>query len=338
MVIAGTTRYMAPEQLLGKGDYASDVYSLGVVAYEMLTGRCPREGESPFDLLEAQMRGDVASPRKLRPEVPASAARLILKALSFHPESRPMPAGVFARSLSRALTKSTRWAHPVWTAAGVAALAAGLAIVPPRLASHTDADLVRVMEKRNSTDPAADGFETLHDTSSDLLGMVAMNAENSGYEGWRTTTRRQGSYVRDLSVRQEEEALRRGWKMSAVSRVEEGGSFVIVAFKGVHRRFDIFTFVDENGDTAVRLITKLLPSFDGLEYHLKGSGRSFHLYALAYDPRSKRAELLVDGVRRLGEYAGHNEYADHSWFVFGPHVYRSPQAAATFQTLRFEIQ
>jgi tRNA A-37 threonylcarbamoyl transferase component Bud32 len=101
--IIGTREYMAPEQLMGKPEAASDIYALGVVAYEMLTGRRPFAPANVTDLYEMQRDGAVAAPRALRGELPAAAEAAILKALAFDPARRPANAKDFTETLARAL-------------------------------------------------------------------------------------------------------------------------------------------------------------------------------------------------------------------------------------------
>jgi len=100
---AGTLPYMAPEQLRGRPSAASDVYSMGVVAYEMVTGRPPFTSESPYDLLEIQKAGVRVRPIDLRPSLPLAAQAAILKALSYDPSARYLRARDFGEELARAL-------------------------------------------------------------------------------------------------------------------------------------------------------------------------------------------------------------------------------------------
>lgn len=101
---AGTPEYMAPEQLTGTPTYASDVFALGVIAFEMLTGRRPFPYQSPAQLYELQRAGVKINPCDLRPELPAAAQAAILKALSFSEQDRFAQAKDFAESLAQALT------------------------------------------------------------------------------------------------------------------------------------------------------------------------------------------------------------------------------------------
>src|SRR6266436_6393190 len=73
--------YMAPEQFYGKAVFASDVYSLGVTMYQMLTGMLPYDTPSPQDL-EKLMRGDlVSAPRTKNPKIPKALNDIIMKAM-----------------------------------------------------------------------------------------------------------------------------------------------------------------------------------------------------------------------------------------------------------------
>jgi serine/threonine protein kinase len=83
---AGTPLYMAPEQLRGRPVPASDVWSLGVVAYEMVTGRRPFSPDAVPALIDAPRA--FAEPKTLRPELPRAAQDVILKALNYDPALR----------------------------------------------------------------------------------------------------------------------------------------------------------------------------------------------------------------------------------------------------------
>ena len=80
--VIGSPPYMAPEQFHGKAVFASDVYSLGVTMYQMLTGMLPYDTPSPQDL-ERLMRGDlVSAPRTKNPKIPKALNDIILKAMA----------------------------------------------------------------------------------------------------------------------------------------------------------------------------------------------------------------------------------------------------------------
>jgi len=102
-MVAGTVSYMAPEQLVGKPSASSDIYALGVIAYEMVTGRRPFNPDSPFELLSLQHDGVRIKPTDLRPSLPESADQIILKALSFEQEERQARARDLSDELARVL-------------------------------------------------------------------------------------------------------------------------------------------------------------------------------------------------------------------------------------------
>ena len=85
----GTPDYMAPEQVRGKrGDARTDIYSLGAMLYEMVTGSVPFPGDNPYVAMRARLVGDPVAPRKLNDQVPPAVEEIILHALEPNPEDR----------------------------------------------------------------------------------------------------------------------------------------------------------------------------------------------------------------------------------------------------------
>jgi serine/threonine protein kinase len=111
-MIAGTPSYIAPEQLQGLPTTASDIYALGVIAYEMLTGRPPITTNNILDIARMQREGDFPRPRQLRPELPAAAEAVILKALAFDLQHRYGNAREFGDDLANALTSEEKKSRP----------------------------------------------------------------------------------------------------------------------------------------------------------------------------------------------------------------------------------
>lgn len=88
-IVWGSPHYISPEQASGSApSTASDVYSLGIVFYEMLTGQLPFNGETPEQLAELQQVALPPSPRKINPLIPTSLEQIVLKVLSKEPAAR----------------------------------------------------------------------------------------------------------------------------------------------------------------------------------------------------------------------------------------------------------
>jgi serine/threonine protein kinase len=88
-LVLGTPEFMSPEQVLGRSlDGRSDLYALGVLAFEMFTGRVPFEGKSPQEIALARLKGQPLRLRTLRPELPERLEYVIGRALAQGPGDR----------------------------------------------------------------------------------------------------------------------------------------------------------------------------------------------------------------------------------------------------------
>jgi serine/threonine-protein kinase len=105
-VILGSVSYLSPEQVeRGLSDMRSDVYSLGIVLFEMLTGKKPFDGESPIQIAYMHVNENVAAPSTLNPAIPAELDEIVLKATANNPDKRFKNAGEMHEQALAVLTK-----------------------------------------------------------------------------------------------------------------------------------------------------------------------------------------------------------------------------------------
>jgi serine/threonine protein kinase len=98
----GTPEYMAPEQAQGKlVDARSDIYALGIVLYEMLTGRKPYQADTPYAVVIKHVTEALPSPRIYAPSLPSKVEHILYKALAKNPENRYQSMAEFCSALER---------------------------------------------------------------------------------------------------------------------------------------------------------------------------------------------------------------------------------------------
>ncbi|MBM2849686.1 MAG: Serine/threonine-protein kinase, partial [Anaerolineales bacterium] len=106
-VTVGTPTYMSPEQCSGEpGDTRSDLYSLGVMLYECLTGQVPYQGETTVAVLLKHLNEPIPPLRETRPELPVSLERAVTKALAKNPDERFQTAGEMWEALAELIPAS----------------------------------------------------------------------------------------------------------------------------------------------------------------------------------------------------------------------------------------
>jgi serine/threonine-protein kinase len=111
--IFGTPQYMSPEQVKGKRtDARTDVYTLGAILFEMLTGKLPFESEDHWASVRQRTSGDPVAPRSLNPAISAQAEEIILHAMQRRPDDRYQTAAAFKADLdSPDQVKVTGYCH-----------------------------------------------------------------------------------------------------------------------------------------------------------------------------------------------------------------------------------
>ncbi|MBN6041660.1 PASTA domain-containing protein [Amycolatopsis sp. 195334CR] len=101
-VILGTVAYLSPEQVtVGAASVRGDVYSAGILLYEMLTGQTPYTGDTAISVAYRHVNDDVPAPSQLRAGIPPALDQLVLRATRRDPEARPADAGAFLDELLR---------------------------------------------------------------------------------------------------------------------------------------------------------------------------------------------------------------------------------------------
>ncbi len=101
-VLIGTVSYVAPELVVeGRSDARADVYAVGVILYELLTGKKPHEGETPIQVAYKHVHEDVPPPSRLAPGIPDYLDALVARATARDREQRPADAGVLLHHLRR---------------------------------------------------------------------------------------------------------------------------------------------------------------------------------------------------------------------------------------------
>src|SRR5262245_29758513 len=106
-MLIGTPQYMSPEQCQGRDlEPPSDLYSLGLIGYEMLTGRMPFLSEKPMGYIAKHLRERPKPLREIAPEVPTSIERVIMRTLEKEPEARPSSATELASLLRLAVREA----------------------------------------------------------------------------------------------------------------------------------------------------------------------------------------------------------------------------------------
>ena len=113
--LIGTPAYMSPEQCTGRDvGPATDLYALGIIAYEMLTGKLPYDADTPAAVINAQVTGPLPSARVVNPALPGGVDRVLAKALAKRPQDRYPDAGAFVAALETAISSPASRRTPLW--------------------------------------------------------------------------------------------------------------------------------------------------------------------------------------------------------------------------------
>ena len=330
VTVMGTLRYLAPEQLMGRSVPQSDIYALGAVCYEMLTGCHPFDPETPFQLYELQKAGKVIPPSKLCKGVPTSADLAVLRALCFRPEERQASASQFAVEFR---ASSRRWSTATLRLCAALALLLIFIAAGWRFWDHGWGTYENVIEFAGARNPEDFGFHS----RLDLVEHAVHNPERTGYDAIRLLSEDQGYYYRKLTHAQCYAALSKGWTLEAVVKAVEGQGCAGLDLTPAPVRYAVCVMRNPSHRQVVQLITRLEEAIEGPTCELFGPEEAWHDYQLIFDAHTQKARLLVDGVERLRNYGGFREYLEGWGLTFSTAIYKSSRAETLFKRVRFQI-
>lgn len=130
--VVGTIDYVSPEYMLNSQvDWRSDIYAIGILAYEMVTGESPFRGDSVYATMTMRLKADPTTPSALRPECPPELDRIILHAMQRDPEVRYQSTAAMFQDLQALMTaRGVQTAAPIQAPRPVTAAYVGPAVAP----------------------------------------------------------------------------------------------------------------------------------------------------------------------------------------------------------------
>lgn len=211
--VSGTPAYMSPEQARGEServDARTDIFGLGAVMYEMLTGKPPYRAKIKEQVLELAQRGDIQPPIELDSELPSDINRLCVWALAREPQSRPHSASQFANASREYLDKAqsdakstSNWKTAIAIGTGLLILMACVGIVAYSVGDTNNDSSPNSQNSSSVTESARhpDGRVLRNDfpLSAKLIGSAEQQADvlflNDGQRIWLTLESTQECYV-----------------------------------------------------------------------------------------------------------------------------------------------
>jgi serine/threonine protein kinase len=142
-MIMGTPQYISPEQAMGKKDLdeGTDIYSFGVMLYEMVVGQVPFNADTPFSIIHDHIYSPLPMPRSINPKVPETVERVLLKGLAKERADRYATVGDFVKAFKQA-----------WVDAGVPMQGTAITMQPkPGAAENAKQDGATVAAKKSGT-------------------------------------------------------------------------------------------------------------------------------------------------------------------------------------------
>ncbi len=344
LIIAGTPRYMAPEQFLGHADSACDIYALAVVCFEMLAGATPYVSSDALTLASAQRSTPPEFVLDHNDKIPVYVRPLLVSGLAVDPQRRPLDAEAFGNALRDALLRPapgwisrmrlrfSRDVHSRILAISLlillaASILAGMAWV--QSVTH----IQRSVAASGLNDPLAEGFSAHLDVS----GRVELTRDGRGIGAWSLFTRSQGFYFHGLTWQQKRAAMNRGWRLVGSARLVEGGLYLGVDFLSAGPRFATGATLDGNTLVLRAWTDQASSEWQSLSVQIPGDPHAYHTYELLFDPKPRTLAIKVDGIERIRGYAGLRQFQERLGLAFGGHRWKSAAARADFRSVRLDI-
>ncbi len=190
----GTAAYMAPEQIRGAPavSHKTDLYALGCLLYQLLTGKPPFEGQSTLELMHKHLDQPPPRPSSLNPDVPKALDTLVVQLMSKSPDARPWDAQAVGHALSQIIEKSERGEKVVMAFDHVPANPSRLGefVEPDRspTASPTVANGPR-KRKRKGSASSAEAWVSRHAETLGLIGGLTLLLGLTAYFLWPPSQR-----------------------------------------------------------------------------------------------------------------------------------------------------
>jgi len=294
----GTPAYMAPEQVEAAPniDARADLYALGAMTFELLTGRLPFEADSVFAVAAMRLTRPPPDPREVRPEIPESLALLVHRCMARKPEDRPASAREVAARLA-ALTLPTAESARIAPASESVALGADktVAVLPFRGATSTDDEYL----VDGLTDDIIDGLSMTPGLRVRPRGVVMQHKRTNADP--RELARALGvQVVVEGSVRAAGDAIRVN---ARVLSVEDGFQIWAKRFDG--KRADVLRIGDEAARAIADALTVRKPTRaaiatdpEAIDLYLRGRHEFFKFWRTANE---RAIELFAKAHARAPE-------------------------------------
>lgn len=326
----GTTRYMAPEQLLGNPTFASDVYALALIAHEMLTAKPLFQSEGPVGLYEEQRKFRVTA---LSQSIAAHVREGIAAGLHREPQQRPSSREFSQQLAMRLRSKSWPWRPSrrlVLSSATTAAAASAWYFYTHRPIP---------IEERTFTYKAGQTYTEVgwRQIGKIDLDVTMFDPKTNSILGNRLASTDQGAYVFRLSERVRRQGLTRPWRAIANLIPIHGNANFTISFPELGVRFTAGAVMPDVGAPFLDLPITYRPKVTATNCPAPLRNDKLSELQLVFDPKTATVSALLDGKTMITGHPGNKEFlgAGGGGIGIGPHASKS--AEAVFGDFTFQM-